>query len=83
MLRFPRSCFFALLQTHTAYYNVIGRQVDARLEELGGRRLIPLGLGDDSGCIELDWETWQANLLDTIVAYNSGGLSSARVVKNV
>ena len=44
----------------------MGKQVDKRLEELGGRRLLPLGLGDDSGCIELDWEAWQAKLLSVL-----------------
>lgn len=31
------------------HYNEVGKFIDKRLEELNGKRLIPLGLGDDDG----------------------------------
>ena len=40
------------------HYNVMGKFFDKRLEELGGKRLTALGLGDDDGNIEEDFVTW-------------------------
>jgi NADPH-ferrihemoprotein reductase len=40
------------------HYNVMGKYFDKRLEELNGKRLIPLGLGDDDCNIEEDFVTW-------------------------
>ena len=39
------------------HYNVMGKFFDKRLEELGGKRLTALGLGDDDGNIEEDFVT--------------------------
>jgi sulfite reductase alpha subunit-like flavoprotein len=36
------------LQTHKEYYNVVGRKLDTRLEELGSSRVFPRGEGDDN-----------------------------------
>jgi NADPH-ferrihemoprotein reductase len=35
-------------QTHKEYYNVVGKKLDARLEQLGGQRVFARGDGDDS-----------------------------------
>jgi len=45
-------------RSHMAHYQVISRALDARLEELGGVRLLPRGEGDDSGSLEDDFERW-------------------------
>jgi NADPH-ferrihemoprotein reductase len=50
-------------QTHNQHYNVIGRRLDARLQELGGQCFFKRGEGDDSGVLELDFEKWQQELL--------------------
>jgi len=36
-------------KTHTEYYNVVGRMLDARLEQLGATRVMLRGEGDDAG----------------------------------
>ena len=40
------------------HYNVMGKYFDKRLEELNGKRLMQLGLGDDDANIEEDFVTW-------------------------
>jgi len=41
------------------YYNQMGKYFDKRLEELGGKRLCQLGLGDDDDDIEGDFNAWK------------------------
>ncbi len=41
------------------HYNACGIYVDKRLEELGGKRIHPLGLGDDDANLEDDFITWK------------------------
>ncbi|XP_039251885.2 NADPH--cytochrome P450 reductase-like [Styela clava] len=41
------------------HYNSMAKFVDKRLEELGGERVYPLGLGDDDANIEEDFVTWK------------------------
>lgn len=43
---------------HAAYFNVIGKSLDRRLEELGASRIMEIGLGDDGDCIEDDFDNW-------------------------
>jgi NADPH-ferrihemoprotein reductase len=43
---------------HAAYFNVIGKSLDKRLEELGASRVMEIGLGDDGDCIEDDFDNW-------------------------
>lgn len=52
--------------THCDNYNAVGISVDARLEELGAARIHNLGLGDDSGCIEDDFDLWSEDLLKNL-----------------
>lgn len=40
---------FALGNKTYEHYNAMGKYVDKRLEELGGKRIFDLGLGDDDG----------------------------------
>uniref|UniRef100_A0A6B2KZL3 NADPH--hemoprotein reductase n=1 Tax=Arcella intermedia TaxID=1963864 RepID=A0A6B2KZL3_9EUKA len=41
------------------HFNKMGKEVDARLEALGGKRLFRLGLGDDDVNIEKDFLSWK------------------------
>jgi len=41
------------------HYNAMGIYVDKRLEELGGKRIHDLGLGDDDANLEDDFITWK------------------------
>ena len=54
------------LAAHPNNYNVIGKYIDQRLAELGAKRLHPLGLGDDSDCIDDDFDQWSAALIETL-----------------
>ena len=54
------------LVAHPQNYNTIGKYIDQRMEELGGTRLHPLGLGDDSDCIDDDYDQWSADLVETL-----------------
>jgi NADPH-ferrihemoprotein reductase len=61
-------CVFGLGSTagHMPYYNVIGKNLDKRLEELGASRVLEIGLGDDGDCIEDDFDNWSANLMELL-----------------
>jgi sulfite reductase alpha subunit-like flavoprotein len=49
----------------------VGKKADARLEELGGKRIHALGLGDDSECIEDDFDSWSKSLIETLAKLDS------------
>ena len=51
---------------HPNHYNVIGKNLDKRLEELGGSRVMELGLGDYGDCIEDDFDGWMENFLKLV-----------------
>jgi len=61
-------------KAHPNHYNTIGIHLDKRIEELGGKRTFPLGLGDDGDCIEDDFDTWMENFLKFI---QNEGITSA------
>ena len=54
------------LVAHPNNYNVIGKYIDQRMEQLGGKRIQELGLGDDSDCIEDDFDNWTAELIESL-----------------
>ncbi|KAL2095280.1 hypothetical protein ACEWY4_009999 [Coilia grayii] len=41
------------------HFNAMGKYVDRRLAELGGKRVFDLGLGDDDGNLEEDFLSWK------------------------
>jgi len=61
-------CVFGLgnKKAHPNHFNVIAKNIDARLQELGATRVQDIGLGDDSECIEDDFDVWQEEFLKTI-----------------
>ena len=67
----PDNCKYAVFglgneAAHPAHYNVVGKKIHERLEDLGGHRLQDIGLGDDGGCIEGDFDEWMQTIIDNI-----------------
>ena len=54
---------FGLGNRQYDHFNAMGKFFDAALERSGGRRLLPLGLGDDDDDLENDFETWKEQQL--------------------
>lgn len=54
---------FGLGNTQYEHYNAMGKFFDNSLEKLGGRRVAPIGLGDDDNDLEEDFEKWKDNVL--------------------
>jgi hypothetical protein len=57
------------------HFNKIGKDVDRRLEELGGTRVYDRGEGDDDGTLEDDFEGWKENVWPALQA--AAGMAGA------
>lgn len=50
------------------HFNAMGIYVDKRVEELGGKRIHKLGLGDDDANLEEDFITWKEEFWQSVCA---------------
>jgi NADPH-ferrihemoprotein reductase len=77
-----RYCVFGFgCSSFSLTYNSQGKLYDQMLSQLGGKRMLPLGLGDDSKDIDWDfeqwkWKSWWPTMADIASRDNQGSLKS-------
>ncbi|KAG0169120.1 NADPH-cytochrome P450 reductase [Apophysomyces sp. BC1034] len=73
-----RYIVFGLGNKTYEHYNVVGRTIDRRLEELGATRAAQHGEGDDDGSLEEDFLAWQETMWPTFCEVLGVDENSAR-----
>jgi len=73
---------FGLGNTQYEQYNAMGKTVQERLLELGGKELHPLGLGDDDADMEEDFENWREGLVQKFVEHAYGAAAAGEAAAN-
>lgn len=66
---------FGLGNKQYDHYNAMGKFFDNALDKVGGKRILPLGLGDDDEDLEADFEAWKDKCLwpSLVKKYVPGG----------
>jgi NADPH-ferrihemoprotein reductase len=65
---------------HANNFNAVGKHLDARLSEMGARRVLDIALGDDGGCIEGDFDEWVVDIMSSLAVNEEGdGIESTEV----
>jgi NADPH-ferrihemoprotein reductase len=63
-----RYTVFALGNKTYEHYNAVGKFVDKRLGDLHAQRVYPIGLGDDDGNMEEDFNAWKEEMWPVVCA---------------
>mmetsp|Transcript_25362 Transcript_25362/g.35102 ORF Transcript_25362/g.35102 Transcript_25362/m.35102 type:complete len:673 (+) Transcript_25362:329-2347(+) len=63
------------------HYNYMGKEVDTKLEAMGGQRVYPLGMGDDDASLEEDFDKWKRDLWAPLCAAAGLEASEPRNIK--
>jgi NADPH-ferrihemoprotein reductase len=62
-------CVFGLGNRQYEHYNAMGKIFDEGFETLGGKRVCPIGLGDDDNDLEGDFESWKETLWSNLESH--------------
>jgi len=57
---------FGLGNNTYEFYNAVARRVDGRLEELGAKKVVPRGEGDDDCSLQEDFANWRQTIWEPI-----------------
>lgn len=67
---------FGLGNKQYEHFNAMGKLIDSAVGKLGGRRIVPLGVGDDDDDLEGDFENWKDTKFWPAMKKSYGGESA-------